>query len=756
MRAIVVFACAVAGACNGVEDQTENTQEVVTTDLTTYTQGQTVIVTYNNMQGATTDWIALSRTTDNDDVYWAWQYTGGGTSGTATFTNPGLTQGTYEARAYYDWAGTSSYTVQQRSAPFMVTGNAMLAATQSSYAAGSPVTINYSGFSGSTTDWISIHSPGSADENYIDWQYTGGGMSGSLTFNNLPTGTWEARYHANFAGTQSFASSATSPQFSIGASPSVSTDQLSYGAGQTVTVSYANLPGNPLDYVAVSTAGAPPNSTVQRFYTNGQINGSQQFTGLAPGNYEARAYANDSTSAFIASSTFTVGNASVTTDASMYATTDTVTVTYSGMPGNPMDWIAIAQSGSPDSQYVQFVYTNGMAMGTAQFSNLPAGTYEARAYLDNSFTVLARSATFVVGQACTVPAAPPVFESLTSGDATIGSNAFTIDVPMTVATDRSILFTSMREREGSPQFGAVKCDLHPADAANGIAAGITCYRNQMGTDTAGSSGAVTIHWTVVTFMSGVTVQRGSTKTYPTNPATVTLSPAVDPTTSFVLLNGMLANGTGWGSNEFVRARLASGTSLELSNAVVGSETTWQVVTMSGASVQRGTTSLATGTTTQTVGITAAPSGSMILASYTSDNGSSIGASNLMLNATFSGATSIFFERGAGGSTLDVSWEVVSLPFSTRLGNTLFNAGVGARTESVPGIAGASSVAISSVQSILGQSGGWSLFNTTDIVGEAATTMTTGAGSVLIQRASTTERAMIPWTVIDFAHDCAGN
>jgi hypothetical protein len=755
MRAAFLVGCVVgSSACGTVDDaQTKSTQDVVTTNLTTYMQGQNIVVTYNGMQGAPSDWIAIARTTDADTVTWLYKYTGGGTSGMITFTNPTLPQGTYEARAYYNWAGTSSYTVQQRSAPFTVGGNAMLAASQNSYATGAPVVINYSGFSGASTDWISIHTPNSPDTQYIAFQYTGGGTSGMRTFTNLPTGIYEARYHANWNGTHSFASSAKSPQFSVGNVQTISTDKPTYGSGQTVTVSYTNMPGNMLDYIAVSTAGSPPSSTVQRFYTNGQTNGTQQFSGLAAGNYEARAYLNDTTT-ILATKAFSVSAASVTTTAATYDTATPVTVDFSGLPGNQLDWIAIAPAGSADSTYTTSQYTNGQVMGSMQFANLPPGNYEARAYANNTFQVLARSSAFTVAQACVVAPDAAVFESLTSGDVTIGASDVIVNVPLTVATDRSILFMSVRERETSPQHGAVFCELHPADVTNNIDAGIRCRRNFAGTDTSGSSGALSIHWTVVTFTSGVTVQRGIAITAPTNPTTATLT-AIDPNSSFVVLDGMLANGTGWGGNEFTRARIVDATTLEVAHSVSGATVSWQVVSMAGASVQRGSTTIGTAATTQSVAIASAPLGSMILSSYTSDNATTSPASALMLQATFSG-NSILFERGAGGTNLDVAYEVVSLPFSTRLGTTRLEPGVGTAAATVTGISPTSSVAIGSMQSILGQSGGWTTFASTDLVGEAAATMTTATDSVLIQRASTTARASIPWTVIDFSRDCAGN
>lgn len=747
-----VCALSLFAACATSDNVSEQGQEVVSTDLTAYTQGQNIVVTFSNMQGHATDWISIARPGDSAQTYYDWKYTGGGTSGTVTFTMPTVPVGTYEARAFYDWANTASYTIQQTSAPFMITGNTVtLTPTQMTYALGQPVVINYTGFSGAASDWIAIYAPGAPDGNYIDWQFTGGGTSGNKTFNNLPSGIWEARYHPNWNATHSLLSAGTSPPFQVSSQPTITTDFASYGIGQTVTASWTGLPGNMLDYVAVSAAGSPASSTVQRFYTNGATSGSQQFVGLPAGSYEARAYLNDTTT-ILATYAFTVTGASVATDKANYDAADTVTVTYAGLPGNATDWIAIAAAGSADSQYVAFVYTNGQTMGTAQFSGLPSGNYEARAYINNTFTVLARSATFTVGATCTVGPAP-VFSGLQTGELTIPADQFEAVAPLTVALDRSFLLMSVREREQSPQHGAISCTLHDADAANNIVAGITCKRHVNSTDTAGSNGTVTIKWSVVTFTSGVSVQRGVAFTYPTNPTTVTLT-TIDPASSFVLLGGVYANGTAWGNNEFTRARITGATSLEIAQNIVGAEVPWQVVQMTGAQVSRGGATLASGATTASVTIPQAPSGSFVLASYTADNAQSIGANALMVQATLD-ATSIAFDRGAGGAAIDVAWELVSLPFATRHGTASFGAGVGAGSASVPGISPSSSVAIGSSQSVLGQSVGSTTFSGTDIVGEATATFTVAADSVSFSRSSTTATATIPWTVLDFAHNCAG-
>lgn len=177
--------------------------------------------------------------------------------------------------------------------------------------------------------------------------------------------------------------------------PSVTTDAPSYVVGATVNVSYMNMPGNRLDWVAVSRAGSPATSYVKYFYTNGQVNGTQAFNGLAAGNYEARVYQNN-TYTMLASSPFTIGvKPTLTTDQSTYAPSSPVTVTYTNMPGDPGETIAISLAGSPDSQTVVTFPTGGATSGSHQFTGLANGSYEARGYSNG--VVVARHAFAISG-----------------------------------------------------------------------------------------------------------------------------------------------------------------------------------------------------------------------------------------------------------------------------------------------------------------------------------------------------------------------
>ena len=346
---------------------------------------------------------------------------------------------------------------------------------------------------------------------------------------------------------------------------------------------------------------------------------------------------------------------------------------------------------------------------------------------------------------CTTVAGGAVLGSMTSGDMTVDATQ-SENTALTLAAidvDHSILFTSMREIEPSPAFGAVACDL--------IATGVHCKRASFGTDDAASTGVVNIHYVIATFSSGVTVQRGLVDTNVANPTEVTLSPSVDTSKSFVILGGIFGGGTGWGNNEFTRAQLIDGSTLDIRHAVKGSSVRWQVVTMDGASVQRGTTALATTDTTSSVTVTPVPFGAMALVSYNTDNPSALAAGIMMLRAGLSGST-LKLDRDIAGSGIDASWEIVSLPYFTRQITTSFDAGAGSTSSAVAGITASTTTALSTVQAVLATSGGSTAYMGTDVdlLGEAAATLAPGADAVTVTRASTSSTAEITWTAVDFS------
>jgi hypothetical protein len=286
---LVLWALGVAGCTPG--DATNHVaQHAIHTNLSTYVVGDSVVVSYDNMSGSTRDWISIAVAGSPDYSFIRWAYTGGGTSGSMTFTN--IPVGSYEARAYFN----DTY-VRQYTAAFTVTsGSATVTTDKSTYNVGNNIVVSFSGLtSPSANDWIALtFQSNNNPSTYSAWQYTGGGSSGSVTFasSGLQTGTYVARLYRN----NSSIITAQSPAFTLQPRQSTtSTLVVASGitAGSSFPVTYSGMQGNATDWISVAVAGSPDSYYVQYFYTNGNTTGTLTFAGLAAGNYEARAYFNN-------------------------------------------------------------------------------------------------------------------------------------------------------------------------------------------------------------------------------------------------------------------------------------------------------------------------------------------------------------------------------------------------------------------------------------------------------------------------------
>jgi hypothetical protein len=98
------------------------------------------------------------------------------------------------------------------------------------------------------------------------------------------------------------------------------------------------------------------------------------------------------------------------------------TVTLTGGLGGSMDWIALAETTSPDTRFIQYTYVGKNVTTRSWTVNMPAtpGMYEFRLFLSSGMT---RAAT---SPRVTVSPGPPVLTSLSPPGAATGSASFTL------------------------------------------------------------------------------------------------------------------------------------------------------------------------------------------------------------------------------------------------------------------------------------------------------------------------------------------
>lgn len=70
------------------------------------------------------------------------------------------------------------------------------------------------------------------------------------------------------------------------------------------------------------------------------------------------------------------------TQKDVYAPGESITIEFSGMPGNKQDWITLVQQSASTNTYGQWFYTSGSKSGTFTFSGMKEGEYEIRTYFD--------------------------------------------------------------------------------------------------------------------------------------------------------------------------------------------------------------------------------------------------------------------------------------------------------------------------------------------------------------------------------------
>jgi len=69
-------------------------------------------------------------------------------------------------------------------------------------------------------------------------------------------------------------------------------------------------------------------------------------------------------------------------DKTIFTRFEQVTISYSGLPGNQNDWIALTNASEPDTSYGDWFYTNGQKSGSYSFKVVQPGDYEVRIYYD--------------------------------------------------------------------------------------------------------------------------------------------------------------------------------------------------------------------------------------------------------------------------------------------------------------------------------------------------------------------------------------
>ena len=262
------------------------------------------------------------------------------------------------------------------------------------YAPQENIHVNFSEMLGDVKDWVGIYSVGSSNAwgNVLKWEWTGGLTEGTVTLDSLPNGNYEVRafFEDSFNLEASYPFSVEGEVLDV----DVNTTKHIYLPNEEIEVNFADMLGDVKDWVGIYPADATNawDNVLQWKYTGGVQDGTVSLSGLPLGAYEVRAFFQDSFN-LESSYAFSVedeGNDSVTlvSNKESYVPNELIFVDFDNMQGSATDWIGIYPAGASYEfeNVIEWRYTGGIEEGTLSFNGLDAGSYDIRAFFNNSLT----------------------------------------------------------------------------------------------------------------------------------------------------------------------------------------------------------------------------------------------------------------------------------------------------------------------------------------------------------------------------------
>lgn len=275
----------------------------------------------------------------------------------------------------------------------------------------------------------------------------------------------------------------------------------------------------------------------------------------------------------------------------------------------------------------------------------------------------------------------------------------------------------------------------------------------------GSPSAIDIQWYVVEYSCGVNVQRG-TVTQSGTTVNVAITPVAATDQAFVTYSKTVGStDTTWGSNEWVLVDLTSTSNVQLRSNLAASNHTvyWQVVEFtdpSRISVQRGTTTIPTASTSTTVTLpTAVDTGaSFALTSLRTDVDTTY-VDEVLLRTRLLSSTSLQLTRGFGDNgPTEIGWQVIELGDRSTVqhGFTTMSGGDGSNTVSISSVDLARATVFSGSQNGSGQNGGYQDYFNDDLIGDGSATFGFSSSSqIAVQRNSTQDQGSFGWQVVEW-------
>ena len=265
----------------------------VKTDKNIYEVNEKIELSFMDMMGDEHDWVALyAKGTSNE---WKnvlrWNWTGGIKEGDITLN--GLPLGDYEARVFFK----NSYKLES-SYEFNVLGenNLKVSLDKKHYLPKEEIKVTFENMLGDKKDWMAIYPKNSttAWENVISWDWTDGKINGSYTFSALPLGEYDLHffYKNSFNSEKHITFTVEDEEVKV----LLHANKEVYAPNELIYVNFDNMQGNATDWIGVypKDSSFDFENVVEWKSTKGVLSGELSFDGLKEGEYDIRAFFNNS------------------------------------------------------------------------------------------------------------------------------------------------------------------------------------------------------------------------------------------------------------------------------------------------------------------------------------------------------------------------------------------------------------------------------------------------------------------------------
>ncbi len=271
---------------------------------------------------------------------------------------------------------------------------------KTAYLPGEEISITLSDMPGNEGDWLGIFPAESEDDwaNIVDGIHDGTLKDGTFIIYGVPEpGDYELRVFLDnsYQRLAVVPFKVTEPDYHV----NVTTSKSTYQELEPITVTLSGMPGNPGDWVGIFPKGSENvwDNVLSWKFDGHVVDGTYDLDPVPEGEYEVRVFLNNSYH-LLAKAEFRVEKAAyhvdVTTSKQQFEVGEPITVTLSGMPGNPGDWVGIFPKGSENvwDNVLTWKFDGHVVDGTYDLDPVPEGEYEVRVFLNNSYRLLAQQA----------------------------------------------------------------------------------------------------------------------------------------------------------------------------------------------------------------------------------------------------------------------------------------------------------------------------------------------------------------------------